>query len=59
METPNTTAIETLKEQLLKDIKDLQWDIDYHTNRLAETKLKMQIAEYTLTHLLSQEYAEV
>jgi hypothetical protein len=59
METPNNTTIENLKEQLLKDIKDLQWNIDYHTGKLAENQLKMQIAEFTITHLTSQEYAEV
>jgi len=45
---------EKLKEQLLKDIKDLQWNIDYHEKQLAEFKLKMQVAEYALCHLTSQ-----
>jgi len=54
MKTNDTTTTENLKEQLLKDIKDLQWNIDYHEKQLSEFKLKMQVAEYALTHLTSQ-----
>jgi len=46
---------EKLKEQLLKDIKDLQWNIDYHEKQLAEFKLKMQVAEYALCHLTTED----
>jgi hypothetical protein len=55
METTN----EQLKEQLLKDIKDLSWHIDYHEKALAEFKLKMQIAEYSLRSLTEIEYGTV
>ena len=42
------TEEEALKEQLLKDIKDIQWNIDYHEKKLAEYTIRMQIAEYAL-----------
>ena len=54
MKKNDTTTTENLKEQLLKDIKDLQWNIDYHEKQLSEFKLKMQVAEYALCHLTSQ-----
>lgn len=59
MKTNDTTTIENLKERLLKDIKQLNWDINYYESKLAESKLKMQVLEYGLTHLTSQEYANV
>jgi hypothetical protein len=40
-----------LIEQLLKDIKDIQWHIEYHENLLHQHRVKMQIAEYSLKHL--------
>lgn len=55
MKTNDTTTTENLKEQLLKDIKDLQWNIDYHEKQLSEFKLKMQVAEYTLCHLTTED----
>jgi len=59
MKTNDTTTTENLKEQLLKDIKQLNWDINYYESKLAESKLKMQVLEYSLGHLTSQEYADV
>lgn len=57
MET--NTEEENLKEQLLKDIKDIQWHIDYHEKKLAEYAIKMQIAEYALRQLTTKEYGSV
>jgi hypothetical protein len=54
METLNKTE---MKLQLAKDIKQLNWDIDYHENKLSEAKLKMQTAKYALKQLISDEYA--
>ncbi len=48
---------EEMKLQLAKDIKTLNWDIEYHENKLSEAKFKMQIAEYSLKQLVSDEYA--
>lgn len=48
------TEEENLKEQLLKDIKDIQWNIDYHEKKLSEYTVKMQIAEYALKQLTKQ-----
>ena len=53
------TEEEALKEQLLKDIKDIQWNIDYHEKKLAEYTVKMQISEYALRQLTKQEYGTV
>ena len=53
------TEEENLKEQLLKDIKDIQWNIDYHEKKLAEYTVKMQISEYALRQLTKQEYGTV
>ena len=53
METLNKTE---MKLQLAKDIKQLNWDIDYHENKLAESKFKIQIAEYALKQLVSNDY---
>lgn len=53
------TKEEYLKEQLFKDIKDIQWNIDWHEKKLAEYAIKMQIAEYALKQLTSQEYGSV
>jgi len=53
MKTNDTTTTENLKEQLLKDIKQLNWDINYYESKLAESKLKMQVLEYSLCHLTS------
>lgn len=50
---------EKLKEQLLKDIKDLHWHIDYHEKHLAEYKLKIQVAEYALKNLTENEYGTI
>lgn len=52
-----TAKNDQLKEQLLKDIKDIHWHIDYHERQLADYKLKMQLAEYTLRNLTDNEYA--
>ncbi len=57
MET--NTKEENLKEQLSKDIKDIQWNIDFHEKKLAEYTIKMQIAEYALRQLTTQEYGSV
>ena len=57
MET--NTQEENLKEQLLIDIKDIQWNIDWHEKKLAEYAIKMQIAEYALRQLTTQEYGSV
>lgn len=65
MKTKEITELKVLrdnsqmKEQLLKDIKDLQWHIDYHEKHLANYKLKMQIAEYALNNLTVSEYGTV
>ena len=48
---------EQMKLQLAKDISQLNWDIEYHEKKLAEAKFKIQIAEYALKQLLSDEYA--
>jgi cytochrome b involved in lipid metabolism len=48
---------EKMKLQLAKDISQLNWDIDYHEKKLAESKFKIQIAEYALKQLISDEYA--
>lgn len=48
------TEEEKLKEQLLKDIKDIQLDIDWHEKKLAEYTVKMQISEYALRQLTKQ-----
>ena len=53
------TEEENIKEQLLKDIKDIQWNIDWHEKKLAEYTVKMQISEYALRHLTKQEYGNV
>lgn len=52
-----TTKNDQLKEQQLKDIKDLHFHIEYHEKKLAEYKIKMQLAEYTLRNLTESEYA--
>jgi hypothetical protein len=49
---------EKLKEQILTDIKRLDWDIQYHETKLSEFKIKMQIAEYALKQLIADSYAE-
>jgi len=49
---------EKLKEQILADIKRLDWDIEYYENKLAELKIKMQIAEYALKQIIADNYAE-
>ena len=49
---------EKLKEQILADIKSLNWDIEYHESKLTEAKMKMQIAEYALKQLISDGYAK-
>jgi hypothetical protein len=49
---------EKLKEQILADIKRLDWDIEYHESKLAELKIKMQIAEYALKQIIADSYAE-
>lgn len=51
------TKNDQMKEQLLKDIQDLNYKIDYHQTNLAELKIKMQLAEYTLRNLTDNEYA--
>lgn len=48
---------EQMKLQLAKDIKQLNWDIDYHEKKLSEAKFKIQIAEYALKQLISDDYA--
>ena len=68
------TEEESLKEQLLKDIKDIQWNIDWHEKKLAESTVrninwhekklaeytvKMQVSEYALRQLTKQEYGNV
>ena len=53
------TEEENIKEQLLKDIKDIQWNIDWHEKKLAEYTVKMQISEYALRQLTKQEYGNV
>jgi hypothetical protein len=53
-----TTKKEELQEQLSKDIKSLNWDIEYHEGKLTEAKMKMQIAEYALKQLISDSYAK-
>jgi hypothetical protein len=52
------TKKEELQEQLSKDIKNLNWDIEYHESKLTEAKMKMQIAEYALKQLISDGYAK-
>jgi len=44
--TPLTT--ETAIELINAQIKDAQWNIDYHEQKLAEHRLKMQLAEQHL-----------
>lgn len=53
-----TTKKEELQEQLSKDIKSLDWDINYHESKLSESKMKMRIAEYALKQLIADSYAE-
>ena len=53
-----TTEKEKLKEQILEDIKRIDWDIEYHEGKLSEAKIKMQISEYALKQLISDSYAE-
>ena len=50
----SNTEEENIKEQLLKDIKDIQWNIDWHEKKLAEYTVKMHISEYTLRQLTKQ-----
>ena len=49
---------EKLKEQILADIKQLNWEIDYYEGKLSEFKIKMQIAEYALKQIIADSYAE-
>jgi hypothetical protein len=44
---------EDLKLQLAKDIKSINYDIEYHEAKLSEARHKMQIAEYALRQLTS------
>ena len=53
-----TTEKEKLKEQILHDIKNIDWDINYHENKLSEAKMKMQVAEYALKQLIADDYAK-
>jgi hypothetical protein len=53
-----TTEKEKLKEQILADIKRIDWDIQYHEGKLSELKIKMQISEYALKQLIADSYAE-
>jgi hypothetical protein len=52
------TEKEKLKEQILEDIKRIDWDIEYHEGKLSEAKIKMQISEYALKQLIADSYAE-
>jgi hypothetical protein len=47
----SNTEEENIKEEVLKDIKDIQWNIDYHEKKLAEYTIRMQLAEYNLRQL--------
>lgn len=47
---------EVLIEQQLKEIKDLNWEINYFEKKLSEARLKIQIAELALTHLKALNY---
>lgn len=47
------TIKENLKLQLAKDIKRINWDIEYYEAKLSEARYKMQIAEYALKQLTS------
>ena len=47
------TEKEKMQEQLSKEIKSLDWDINYHEGKLSESKIKMQIAEYALKQLIT------
>ena len=49
------THEENLIEGLIKEMKDIQWNIDYHAKKCNEYKVKMEIAEYTLRQLNKQE----
>jgi hypothetical protein len=53
------THEENLKEGLIKEIKDINWNIDWHEKKLAEYTVKMQIAEYALRQLTKQEHGTV
>jgi hypothetical protein len=53
------THEENLKEELIKEIKDINWNIDWHEKKLAEYTVKMQIAEYALRQLTKQEHGTV
>lgn len=48
------TEEENFKEALLNEIKDIQWNIDWHEKKLAEYTIRMQLAEYTLRQLTKQ-----
>jgi hypothetical protein len=39
---------EQIKEQIISDIKGLEWDINYHEKKLTECLLKMEALQYTL-----------
>lgn len=53
------THTETLIEEVIKEIKDIQWNIDYHAKKCDEYKVKMELAEYTLRQLTKQEKSHV
>lgn len=53
------THTETLIEGVIKEIKDIQWNIDYHAKKCDEYKVKMELAEYTLRQLNKQEKSHV
>ena len=50
------TEKEKMQEQLSKEIKSLDQDINYHESKLSESKIKMQIAEYALKQLITDTY---
>lgn len=46
-------------ELLLAELKELEWHIKYHENKLSEYSLKKNIAEYAIKKLTEEEYAKL
>lgn len=53
------THEENLREGIIKEMKDIQWNIDWHEKKCNEYKVKMELAEYTLRQLNKQENGHV
>lgn len=46
-------------EVLIADIKELDWHIKYHEDKLSEYILKKTISEYSIKKLTEEEYGKL